>query len=202
MRVFVKGLNSCGMRKGDVQQYRDFLRANGHTLVEHPSQSEVVLLWTCAFRGDFRDSALQEIDRYQRDYDTELVVAGCLPDIDPAILRERFSGRVVNWRDDERKLREFFGAPKRQLSEIPRLVSDLRLHRDVTQFKQENPLAAAVFADQFVKLYIQEGCRFQCTYCAEILAFPPYRSFAPDDLVDACRREVEASGCLDVMLLV
>lgn len=201
MKVFIKGLNGCWMRKTDIQRYRDFFLANGHELVDDPAESDVTLLWTCAFRCDYRDNSLAEIERYQGEFAAELIVAGCLPDVDPELLRKQFQGRVVNWRDDEKKLEEYFGAPGEKLSAIPRMVSERKLHDDVAKFKTENPDKDATFADQFIKLHVAEGCRFECTYCSERLAFPPYHSFPEDELVEACRRVVEATGQLEVMLL-
>ena len=49
MKVFVKGLHGCGMRKVNVEQYTDFLLANGHEVVSHPKKSDVIMLWSCAF---------------------------------------------------------------------------------------------------------------------------------------------------------
>jgi hypothetical protein len=42
---------------------------------------------------------------------------------------------------------------------------------------------------------------WECAYCSERLAFPPYRSFNEDDIVETCRREVEQSGKRAVVLL-
>lgn len=36
MKVFIKGLNSCVMRKRNIMHYRDFIVANGHKIVNDP----------------------------------------------------------------------------------------------------------------------------------------------------------------------
>jgi tRNA A37 methylthiotransferase MiaB len=201
MRVFLKGLNSCGMRRADVRRYRDFLAASGHELVADPAASDLVLLWTCAFREDQRQNALAEIERYVREYRAAVVVAGCLPDIDPETLRARFSGRVIGWRDEQPALEALFATGGPSLAQMPRLLGEPRLCDDVDRFRRENPDRDAAFIDQFNKLFIAEGCRFECSYCTERLAFPPYRSFPEDDLVAECRRLVAATGAHDVVLL-
>lgn len=201
MKVCLKGLNSCGMRKTNVQRYRDYLLKNGHEIASHPKDSDIVLLWTCAFRGDFRDNSISEIKRYLKEYDAELIVCGCLPDIDKEMLKENFSGRFINWRDDEKKMEQYFGAPNIRLSEIQTPLSENSLCDDVEKFRQENSDKDASFVDQFNKLFVIEGCRFECSYCSERLAFPPCRSFPEDELVEACRVMTEKTSKLEVMLL-
>lgn len=200
MKVFVKGLNSCGMRRTNVRRYEDFIKANGHTLVSHPNQSDVSLLWTCAFRGDMRDNSLLEIRRYLNEYQTTLVVVGCLPDIDREMLEDEFRGRFIAWRGDESEMESFFGSTTK-LYDVAAVYGELPLCDDVEQYKKDNPDKDATFVDQFVKLFTSEGCNFHCTYCAEILAFPPYRSFPIENLVNACRQLIEESGRTQVMLL-
>ena len=96
MKVFVRGLNSCGMRSVNIQRYRDCLVANGHELVNNPDDSDVILLWTCAFRGDVRDNSLSVIKRYAETCGDKLVVGGCLPDIDRELLRKHFRGSILS----------------------------------------------------------------------------------------------------------
>jgi len=201
MNVFIKGFNGCWMRKTDIQRYKEFFLANGHSIVNNPAQSDIILLWTCAFRRDYRDNSLAQIKYYENEFDAEVVVAGCLPDIDADLLRTSFKGRVLNWRDDTVKMKEFFHPTRQQLSDITRTVHENRLCDDVAEYRKQHPDRAASFADQFIKLHVSEGCRFECTYCSERLAFPPYRSFSADQLVDACRRTIRESGYKEVMLL-
>ena len=201
MKVFVKGLHGCSMRKTNITQYVDFLKANGHEIVENPHESDTILLWSCAFRGDFRDNSISEITRYQKEFKAELIVVGCLPDIDRALLEQNFSGRFINWRNDEEQLEKYFGVTYKKLSDIPRKLGEAPLADDIAQFKKENPDKDAQFADQFIKLFVAEGCKFRCSYCAEILAFPPYRSFPENDLVAECKRLVEETNRNEVMLL-
>ena len=47
------------MRKTDIQLYRDFFLANGNELVSDPEQSDLILIWTCAFRNDFHKNSIE-----------------------------------------------------------------------------------------------------------------------------------------------
>ncbi len=201
MKVFIKGLNGCGMRKINLQKYYNFLMANGHQVVNSPKDSDAILLWTCAFRRDFRDNSISEIIRYQKEFGAELIVGGCLPDIDREVLTKIFSGKIINWQDDEKKMEEYFGVPNKRLSEIKCDLGEENICCDIARFKKENPDKDISFVDQFVKLFCAEGCRFECSYCAERLAFPPYRSFPENEILKECKRLIEKTGQLEIILL-
>lgn len=201
MKVFLKGLNSCVMRRQKLQQYRHFLTANGHKIASSPCHSDVNILWACAFRKDTLDNSIFEIKRYQHEYSGELIVAGCLPDIAPKSLQEIFLGRIINWRDDKEKMESIFGCGKFKLSKNNPVYCESKLCNDAQKYREENPDKDATFHDQFIKLVISEGCNFKCTYCSERLAFPPFHSFPEDRLVKACCQMVEKTKQYDVILL-
>jgi len=201
VKVFIKGLNSCAMRRGKLWQYRVFLETNGHTLTNDPADSDVILLWTCAYRSDVRDNSLAEIFRYQEIYTAELIVAGCLPDIDRKRLNEVFKGKVISWRQDNQKMETFFGAGACSLDSISPLYIEEKLCDNAEQYRKEYPDKDAMFHDQFIKLVVSEGCGYNCTYCSEKLMFPAYRSFSEEKLVAACRTMIEQQDHYEIVLL-
>ena len=201
MRVFIKGLNACGMRKTNVRQYEDILVANGHTLSDDPADCDTILLWTCGFRKDFRDNSLAEIDRYRKEYSADVVVAGCLPDIDREMLKERFGGAVIAWKEDEAALKEYFGLGRIGKKDVAVRIGESLVYEDIEKYKKEYPDRDASFIDQFNKLFVAEGCRFECSYCSERLAFPPYHSYSLEQIESACRQLIAETGCLQFMLL-
>jgi threonylcarbamoyladenosine tRNA methylthiotransferase MtaB len=189
------------MRRGKLQQYRIFLETNGHTLTDNPTESDVILIWTCAYRSDVRDNSLAEIVRYQEIYTSELIVAGCLPDIDHMRLNEVFKGKVISWRQDSQKMETFFGAGVCSLNSISPLYIEERLCNNAEQYRKNNPDKDAMFHDQFIKLVISEGCGHDCAYCSEKLMFPAYRSFSEEKLVAACRTMIEQQDNYEIVLL-
>jgi tRNA A37 methylthiotransferase MiaB len=201
MRVFIHGLNSCGMRNTNIQRWRDFLLASNHELVSDPKNSDVVLLWTCAFRADVRDNSLSVISNYVKEYGDKVVAAGCLPDIDPELLYGHYHGRIVNWRDEEKKLTALFGSPSSKLSQVTRVLVKPQLYEDEATFRTEYPNADAPFVGRFIQIYVSEGCPFECTYCAERLAFPPYKSFPENEIMQAVSTGIARNGKPPVMLL-
>lgn len=201
MKVFIKGLNSCAMRKQKLRQYADFLVTNGHEICRSAGDSDTIIVWTCAFRGDVRDNSLAELKRYSQECAANVIAAGCLPDIAPEMLKEAFSGPVINWRDDREKMSAFFGIGKVGLDSLNSVYVERNLCEDTERFRRENPDKDATFHDQFVQLLVSEGCGFKCSYCSERLMFPAYRSFPVVALVEECRKVVEQSGKHEVILL-
>lgn len=199
MKVYVRGLNACVQRKSDIARYKRFLAAQGHEIAATPLECDTILLWTCAFRRDFRDNSLRKIKEYQ-ELGPELIVCGCLPSIDPEGLKAHFSGKYFPWREEKIWLPRFFGANGGGGLESHRLFSERNITQDLMTCRKTNPGHKVFFCDQFVKLFVSEGCRCECTYCAERLAFPAYRSFSRDLLVAECRHIVASTGSKKVML--
>ena len=188
MKVYVKGLNSCGMRQVDVQRYRDHYKSLGHTLVDTPEEADKIFLWTCGFRSDSRDNSLSEVGRYTKQYDAELIVGGCLPSIDKRLVQSKHCGELAIWK-------------KQDFGDLPRKLVEPRLCEDAEQYRKDHPDSDVSFADQFIKVFCQHGCNFQCTYCSERLAFPEYESYPPQDIFEALRAEIKRSEVYEVMLI-
>lgn len=200
MKVFIRGLNGCVMRRQKLLQYRNFLVGNGHTIVGMPAESDIILVWGCAFRSDFRDSSLAVIEHYFKDTRADLIVTGCLVDIAPERIIRDPRIKLVAWRDDAKELNRIFAARQDLDSFLP-VFAEGRVCQDTAKFRMENPEKDATFHDQFIKLVVAEGCHFKCAYCSERLAFPPFRSFAEDKIIASCRKMIEETKVTDVMLL-
>jgi len=200
MKVYLRGLNACVMRHQKLAQYRQFLEANDHTMVDAPDSADWMILWTCAFRADHRDASSRTVKMHLDRYPGFVLVAGCLPAIAP----EQVSGwgpRLVlaDWKADVGVLDRLFRT-KRSLAEFRPVFVQERLCEDAAAYRRQTG-RDATFHDQFIKLLVSEGCGFQCAYCSERLAFPAYRSVMPDELERSCRAMVERTGVHDVILV-
>jgi MiaB/RimO family radical SAM methylthiotransferase len=201
VKVFVKGLNACMTRRQEIQEYKEYLKQCGHEIVGSAGQADTVLLWTCGYRSDFRDSSLKTIRKYARMRSRRLVVAGCLPDIAPEMVKRVFKGDIVPWRRDSKKLDEIFGVKGAALENCQAIFAEKKICEDAATYRHLHPGADVTFPDQFNKIVVSRGCGYRCSYCSERLMFPAYRSVPEDELVRACRRIVEASGTKDVILV-
>lgn len=201
MRIYLKGLNTCTTRKQKLLQYKEFLLANGHTLVDRPQDCDKILIWTCAFREDVMENSLDRLQYYERNCHGEVFVAGCLPDIAPDLINHRPQGKIINWRNDEALMERFFGTGGKKLADFDPIFVEPKICDDSAKFRRENPGKDAMFHDQFVKLVVAEGCSNECSYCSERFAFPPFSSFPLEALVQAYGRMVDETGVKNVVLL-
>lgn len=205
MKIFIKGLNPCAARRTNLKQYYDYLILNGHEVVSSPEESECVLIWGCGFRTDYRDNSISEANRYKNELKKEVVLAGCIPDIDPNFLKKNFHGKVMNWREDDIKIKQIFGCTTKNLDEIPMILGKDRLCEDANEYKKNNPGKDACYLDEQIQLYISEGCRLTCSYCSEKLMFPPYQSYSEKELIATCEklvkneREKKTTGKIKIM---
>ncbi len=192
MKVFLKGLNSCTMRRKNVQHYGVFLEKNGHQIVNDPIQADRILFWTCGFRQDVADASLDTLEYFENNRPGSVVALGCLPGILREKISERFSGTIIPWRDEPRMLEELFGRKGFSFTRCEPVFAEHAICSDIETYRHEHPQENVTFHDQFAKLVISEGCPFDCAYCTERLAFPPYRSITLEKIQEATRQLVKA----------
>jgi len=200
MKVHIKELNSCVMRKQKIRQYERFIVENGHEILPLADEADVVLVWTCAFRNDFREASLDEVDYLRKDSSKTVLVGGCLPDIDPKAIEDRPDCISVPWREDAKVLQGFFGE-ELKLSQCIETFSEKQLCQDAVEHRKKNPKDDVTFHDQFIKIVISEGCNYNCSYCSEKLAFPAFKSMPLEHLVRECEKQIKKTGVTDVMLM-
>lgn len=200
MKIFLKGLNTCQMRKGKLSQYRSFFEANQHELVPSPGESDLIFIWTCSFRTDVRDNSILEILNYQTKYKAQIVVGGCLPGMGFDLQRQGFRGKFIHWKEDEIEMQALFGSRASLGSFLP-TFSEKNLCDNADEFRKKNPKIDVTFHDQFIKLLISEGCTHACTFCAEKMIFPVFKSFPPEQLEETCLKLVRETGATRVVLL-
>ncbi len=201
MKVHIKGLNVCPLRKQNLLHYQNFLEQQGHSLDGDPTQSDVIMVWTCGFRSDVIENSISELNEYQAQYRGEVIAVGCLPDIDRKRLDQEFGGTFFPWKQQAGLLERYFGAPEGSFAKASPVLHENAVCVDAGEYRRANPDADVGFSDQFFKLLIGQGCPYDCAYCTEKLAFPPYSSVSIDDLLDACRVPVLEQGQRDIILL-
>ncbi len=185
MKVCVIGLNSCGMRNLKINQYKDFFTVYGWKVVDSPNEADIIYVWTCGFREDVRQNNLAVIKQMLAEHGKEKVyVMGCLPGIDSRGLNKLELTNVVPWKDDA-----VLGMRRLKLDKIPLKLYAPQLHKG-----NEKP-----YVGKYVQIYISEGCRWNCAYCSEKLAFPTYREFPRERIIRTVVEQTEE--CKEIVLL-
>jgi len=170
-KIYIHALNSCGMRNVQIAALRGYFFPD-IMVVDKIEEADTIWIWTCAFRADYRDHSLKAIENFSREYGEEnIIVGGCLPDIYPDELKH-FTGKVVPWKSME------FG------NYLPHLFKPA-LYTDEKKFRAEHPDEDCPYVGRYIQLYIAEGCNEHCTYCSEKLAFPPFKSYPPEKILES-----------------
>lgn len=198
-KFFVKSLNSCYQRQQNVDKYRRLLCNIGYAESETEEKADIIYVWTCAFRQDAEDNSVRTIQSLREKYpEKKIYICGCMTTIDPLVTEElsrTTDAEVIPWKTEE----QYF---EKELLDASDTVCGVEsIANDIEKYKRENPNQAVSFADQFIKLCIAEGCNCDCAYCSEKLAFPPYRSFPIDRLVERCKELVEKTHTYRVILV-
>lgn len=196
MKLFIRKLNICGMRKVNIYQYRNALLMGGHEIVDDASSADKVLVWTCAFREDFYNNSINVLKSYE-SMGKSVVAMGCLPSIDPELMKSEFGGEIIHFNNDREEFGKIFGVDI-DSAEYP--ICEYPLRDSVNDFRLRNPGLKVGWDDQYIKLYVSEGCTKKCSYCTEIRAFGSYKSYPARLIVENARKMVERTGVRNLAL--
>lgn len=186
-KVFIKGFNSCSMRRAELAHYKRFLLAADHILVDRPEESTVCLIWTCGFRSDVAENTVTGIEELKRlAPSSRFISTGCLPDINGEFLKTHFDGDIIPWRKEPPLLEKAFQTEKGLFEATKNIFIEKARCENASDYRKRNPNADVLFHDEYCKILVSEGCPFNCAYCSEKKAFPEYHSFPPEQLIREC----------------
>jgi len=89
-------VRACELRLLDATRIHDYLSLNGYKIVYTPEDADIIVFFTCAFSNFQENCALEKIKDFQKNYNAELIIGGCLPDISPGKLSEFFDGKIIS----------------------------------------------------------------------------------------------------------
>ena len=202
MKIFFVNLNPCNTRKINVRQYKDFIIKSKHELVENPNDADIIFVWGCEFRSDWRDFSFSISKELKQKHTAKIVYIGCTFDDKYASkIKTELGVDVIPWRDGKNLFENILLTKNHKLQDIPLKLAENRLVESAAGHRKKYPLDNICFEDEYVKLNICEGCTNNCSYCSERQMFPRFRSFSEDDLIRDCRAAMEESGTNKVMFL-
>jgi len=171
MRVHLKTLG-CRLNEAELETWcRDF-QALGHQITPELSAADLVVINTCAVTGEAVRKSRKLMHRVHRDNpEAKLVVSGCFASLDPVeTARTLGVDLVVNNQEKDR------------LVEIASRELDLHAMPELATLPGEQGLLGAGRQRAFIK--VQDGCRYQCTFCVVTLARGCERSRPIPEVVD------------------
>lgn len=108
--------NACERRNIDAQKIYSYLIKNNYNIISDPRKADYTILMTCGFVKSQSDASLELIKKF-KEYDSELIVAGCLPDIIETEFECIFNGKIIPTKDMD-KIEEIFGGSTVKLGDL------------------------------------------------------------------------------------
>jgi tRNA A37 methylthiotransferase MiaB len=203
MKIFFANLNPCNTRKVNVRQYVSFVESCNHQIVEKAEDADIIFVWGCEFRADWRDFSYAVVKEIKEaNYSAKVVYLGCTFDEKYASkIKTELNVDVIPWKDSKGLFEALLLAGGKRVIDSEVDLAENKIVDNAREFLKEHPLANVSFEDEYVKLSICEGCVNNCSYCSERQMFPAFRSFSEEKLVADCKIAVEASDTRRVMLL-
>jgi tRNA A37 methylthiotransferase MiaB len=114
-KVFIYN-NACQRRRVDAKKITEYLSKNNFDIVNDPNGADYIVFVTCAFLDVKIDECIEIIKKLQ-EYDAELIVAGCLPEIAEEKLKTIFNGKTFSTKNLD-KIDEIFTNNKIKIKDI------------------------------------------------------------------------------------
>ncbi|MCB1761281.1 MAG: tRNA (N(6)-L-threonylcarbamoyladenosine(37)-C(2))-methylthiotransferase MtaB [Gammaproteobacteria bacterium] len=186
MRVHLKTLG-CRLNEAELETWSRDFRARGHSITDNAGQADLVVVNTCAVTAEAVRKSRKLMHRVHRDNpQSKLVVSGCLASLEPGTTAESLGvDLVIENRDKDR------------LVEIAARELDLHMMPQLATGHEADTLLAGGRQRAFIK--VQDGCRYQCTFCVVTLARGEERSRPAAEIVDEINR-LHAEGIKEAVL--
>jgi len=196
-KVFIY-VHACEQRSLDARKVSGYFYKNNYEIVQKPKNADIIIYFTCAVLNNKAKKALNVIRDFQNRYDAELIVAGCLPDIEKEGLSKIFNGKMLSTKDLY-KIDDFFPGNKVKFDSIndanvlfdeilfdespidkvsSYLSKKIEIYNNI--YKKIKPLLTSkLYEDSLLKSYILRiswGCNGNCSYCGIKKAIGAFRS--------------------------
>lgn len=191
MRVYIVTNADCTRRRLDASLLKEFFSINGWELARTPRSAELIVVVTCSYTEQSEDMAIEMVRRFGAGEKT-LIVAGCLPAINPERLEEIFSGATlpthsIDTIDTLFPEFKFSFSDLRDAHQISRapMIPSFRPTVWLRRFRYNPAFLIRMFQRKrkidirrLGKYYIRAawGCRGNCSYCVIRKAVGPLKS--------------------------
>ena len=99
-------VTACELRLLDAKKIYNYFLKNKHQIVYSPEEADIIFFITCGFTDKQSANILSKIQEFKK-FKAELIVAGCLPEIEKENLSKIFDGKTINTKELD-KIDELF----------------------------------------------------------------------------------------------
>jgi tRNA A37 methylthiotransferase MiaB len=92
----------CNRRGLDSQRLSNYFLKNNYKIVSKPEEADFIIFITCGATLLAIKDWFSKIKIFQEEYDAELIVAGCLPVLQPRQLAKIFNGKIITTEEKSR----------------------------------------------------------------------------------------------------
>jgi len=175
MHVHLKTLG-CRLNEAELESWTRDFRSRGHRITDTLSNADLVVINTCAVTGEAVRKSRKLMRGVQRhNPGSKLVISGCFASLDPTQTAQTLGVDLLVGNHE-----------KDRLVEIASRELDLHAMPELATLPGENSLLVGGRQRAFIK--IQDGCRYQCTFCVVTLARGDEKSRSEADII----REINA----------
>lgn len=215
-KIFICNNTNCRRRLLDANKIQLYFKNNDYDIVRNPKKADLIIFVTCAYRNEITYDAINKIKELQK-YKAELIVAGCLPDIEKEKLSKIFSGEVISTKQLN-EIDKLFPNHKTKFSDVKdadAIIKEQEIsnQEDILKFKKLPILSRIVNNIQiiFVKYFLNPhlliylfptkkefyhvriswGCKGNCTYCGIKKAIGPFKSKPFKECIEDFKKGLE-----------
>jgi threonylcarbamoyladenosine tRNA methylthiotransferase MtaB len=186
MRVHLQTLG-CRLNEAELETWSRDFQARGHQLTQDLAEADLMVLNTCAVTAEAVRKTRKLMHRAQRSNPkAKLVVSGCFASLDPQEAAQALGADLVVDNLD-----------KDRLVEITERELGLPVMPEFATRPGQNSLLTRGRQRAFVK--VQDGCRYQCTFCVVTIARGEERSRPVAAIVDEIN-QLQQQGIKEVVL--
>jgi tRNA A37 methylthiotransferase MiaB len=179
-----------------VKKIERYFTINNYEIADNPKNADLILFIPCAVYDKTTQKSLEKIKKLQK-YKGELIICGCLPDIEPQKLKTVFQGKTVGLKNLH-KLDDLFPENSVKFKSIDdpkdvhlntgnyttirilktafsriKLIEKIYLkfyqHVIKNLFKKKSPLYEFLTKKKPYYIRISDGCLKNCSFCADKL---------------------------------
>ncbi|MBY0552900.1 radical SAM protein [bacterium] len=171
----ISSTEGCATNLQENNSYRKDYTNQGMIAAQNAETADVILINTCAYSQQMEDRSTDMITEYKSKYpNANVVVAGCLPKINPKKMKTEFEGTPLRSLPESLDFADQFDRSDFELlSDKHRLVVKLRPLYFWIESKigiKFNPLhnifKTVVVNEDFHLVTASTGCLGKCTFCA------------------------------------
>ena len=186
MRIHLKTLG-CRLNEAELETWSREFQNQGHQITRHLEEADLVVMNTCAVTAEAVKKSRKLMHRaHRQNPKAKLVVSGCYTSLDPTETAESLGvDLIVN------------NSEKDRLVEIVQRELHLHAMPELATVPGENSLLTRGRQRAFIK--VQDGCRYQCSFCIVTVVRGEERSRPISEVVDEINA-LHAQGIQEAVL--